>query len=170
MMINTVQIHLIRPGKPERVLSEYLLEKDQSKLRTYNIVPPERRASLSALFSTSEAMQLPQQIHSVGKTYYFHEYFDILELLGPNGNILGYYTDIAAPMQIIEDRYYLKDWFLDLRLSPEGDYEILDQDEFSEAVRMGLLSEQEAQTAQLTLARLITETKQGKFPFDYLSS
>jgi hypothetical protein len=58
-------------------------------------------------------------------------------------NLVGYYCDIIKPLNKLlrtpEKTSRITDLFLDLWITPEGDYVVLDEDEFEEALDHGYL-------------------------------
>ena len=49
-------------------------------------------------------------------------------------NSQGYYCDIILPMKRTETYFEITDLFLDLWVSPDGSYQVEDEDEFESAI------------------------------------
>jgi hypothetical protein len=163
-----IQIEYIRPGKGTSLFTEDLVSVDTLCLRTYKVLPPDVVTSLAESLIAGELIAPHQKACSIGKTYFFHEYFDLLEFYDENGDLLGYYSDICTPLVKTDRGYTMTDWFLDLWLHPDGRLVELDLDEFEQAVSSGWLTDPEIATARRTFARLIAEVQEGIYPHSYL--
>lgn len=91
-------------------------------------------------------------------------WYDIGKIYNPDNEWTGYYCDIIMPVTRSETKFEIVDLFLDLWVSPEGSYSIQDEDEFEEAVKNGVISDDIAEKAMNTLDYLIEETTEGRFP------
>lgn len=162
-----IRIKYIRPGKDTAIFVEQLVSLDSVRLKTFKTLPPEIIVSLSQTLVAEGMIASHQKAVSIAKTYFFNEYFDLLEFYDQHGDLLGYYSDIGTPLATAEDGYTMTDWFLDLWLDPHGRLLELDVDEFEEAVARKLLSRLERDQARRTFDRLIEEVKQGVYPRAY---
>jgi len=94
--------------------------------------------------------------------------FDIARFYRPDGAWTGYYADILEPVNWeAGDPETLKpiiDLFLDLWITPAGEYTVLDEDEFEEAVSRGRLSADQEAHARSTLQQLVEVIDRGTFP------
>lgn len=160
-----VIIHLARIGKPTRSFTEGFVQDDGTRLTTFTVVPPDVRASLSAHFRAEGRFAPDQFIATVTKHLFYNEYFSIVEFRDEEDKLLGYYCDIVTPLARVGDDYFQTDLLLDLWVSPEGGYQVLDEDEFEEAVRAELLSDEMQTKAVETLERLKETIADGQFPF-----
>lgn len=163
-----VEIHLSRLTKPPRVYHEGLVADDGMRVRTFSVVPHEISLPLSLHFQQQGFLAAAQRIASVSKWLFYHEFFTIVEFFNAEQTLLGYYCDIATPLQKIGNEYHLTDLILDLWLTPDLRTHELDHDEFSEAVEHGLVDEEYRQVALSTMDRLRDEIRQGIFPAAYL--
>lgn len=162
-----IRIKYIRPGKDTTIFVEQLISLDCVRLKTFKTLPPETIVSLSQTLVAEGMIASHQKAVSIAKTYFFNEYFDLLEFFDQDGDLLGYYSDIGTPLTMAEDGYTMTDWFLDLWLDPQGRLLELDMDEFEEAVAQKLLSRLEGDQARRTFDRLIEEVKHGIYPHAY---
>jgi len=99
------------------------------------------------------------------------KWYDIGKIHNQSGRVTGYYCDIISPMSRFESessefvfRVEITDLCLDLWVSLEGSYQILDEDEFEVAVKNGWIDGSLAQKTECELNRLIQLVKEGKFP------
>ena len=94
--------------------------------------------------------------------------FDVGRIYRPDGAWTGYYADVLEPVRWRgSDPMTLEpivDLFLDLWIAPDGRFEVLDEDEFEEAVASGFLTEQQTGHARSVLQGLIEATERGDFP------
>jgi predicted RNA-binding protein associated with RNAse of E/G family len=110
------------------------------------------------------------------------KWYDIGKMHNPQGECTGYYCDIITPIQrtISQDKRFLftveiTDLCLDLWIcslrsltpsaySSDGNYHILDEDEFEHALKKGWIDDIVARKARRELNNLIQLVKTGKFP------
>ncbi|HNB53687.1 MAG TPA: DUF402 domain-containing protein, partial [Anaerolineales bacterium] len=158
-------IHLARIGKSTRSFTEGFVQDDGTCLTTFSVVPPDVRASLSAHFRTEGRFAPDQFIATVTKYLFYNENFSIVEFRDEEDKLLGYYCDMVTPLERVGEDYFQTDLLLDLWVSPKGNYQVLDEDEFDEAVRAGLLSDELRRKALETLEGLKERIVGGMFPF-----
>lgn len=98
-------------------------------------------------------------------------WYDIGKIHNQSGTVTGYYCDIISPMRRFESestefvfRVEITDLCLDLWVSPDLSYQILDEDEFAVAVKNGWMDGSLAQKAEWELKRLIQLVQEEKFP------
>jgi protein associated with RNAse G/E len=164
-----VKINYARIGKETQVFHEGLVEDNGTRLKTFSIIPIEYRTPISEAWWRDGFVPHGQLIYSLGKNYFYNEHFDVLEPRDEAGNLLGYYCDIATPLQKIDGEYFLTDLFLDLWIAPGlTSFRELDWDEFEAAVASGLLSADLQEKALSTVNRLRAEIGQGLFPSAYI--
>lgn len=140
------------------------MQDDGTRLITFTVVPPDVRASLSAHFRAEGRFALDQFVATVTKHLFYNEYFSIVEFRDEVGEVLGYYCDLVTPLARVGDDYFQTDLLLDLWVSPEGNYQVLDEDEFEAAVIAGLLSDELRGRAVGALERLKDMIADGRFP------
>lgn len=94
--------------------------------------------------------------------------FDVGRIYRPDGSFTGYYVDI---LEIVEwtgaDPATLKplvDLFLDLWITPDRRFRVLDEGELEEAQRTGAISRWDARQARNEMKELIESIRAGTFP------
>ena len=96
------------------------------------------------------------------------EFFDppleIIKVYDHENAFTGYFCNVNTRPHRIEGGYEIVDLYLDIFVLPDLTYEILDEDEFEEAVREGWISEEQAAFAKSTLAKVIDDVEAGNFP------
>jgi len=68
------------------------------------------------------------------------------------------------PPRLVGDWVELTDLFLDLWVSPDLRYNILDEEELEEALQNGWVTEQLYQKAKSELEKLVYKVEKGRFP------
>jgi len=77
----------------------------------------------------------------------------------------GYYCDIGTPPRLLEDGgIELTDLFLDLWVSPDLRYKVLDEEELANALKKRWIAKQLHDKAKKELKKLIVAVKQKQFP------
>jgi predicted RNA-binding protein associated with RNAse of E/G family len=96
------------------------------------------------------------------------EPFDVGRIYRPDGSWTGYYADVLEPVRwegsAPETLEPIVDLFLDLWVAPDGGYAVLDEDELDAASAQGDVTEVQVRFARETLQRLISATREGRFP------
>jgi len=92
------------------------------------------------------------------------EWHDLGKIYDCQGNLQGYYCDIIRPMRRTAEGLEIDDLLLDLWVSPDRQWLVLDEDEFAEAKREGWLEPPTAARARRELEELIAEVESGRFP------
>lgn len=93
-----------------------------------------------------------------------NRWYDIGKVYNLDNQFTGYYCDIILPMKRAETHFEITDLFLDLWVSPDGSYQILDEDEFESAVHKKWLDTSLENQARKALQDLISEIESGVFP------
>ena len=91
-------------------------------------------------------------------------WYDIGKIYNLKNEWTGYYCDIMMPVNRECGMFEIVDLFLDVWVSPDHTYEILDEDEFQVAVINGDISKELAAAARETLSELILTIEAGHFP------
>jgi predicted RNA-binding protein associated with RNAse of E/G family len=81
-----------------------------------------------------------------------------------DGRLSGYYVNINLPYKRRDDGYEAKDLFLDLWVWADGGFTILDEDEFVDARRDGLVTADEARFAYEALSNTVRMINFHRFP------
>jgi hypothetical protein len=157
-------IHFNRPGKGTSHYVEMLVDENLVRLKT--------RSVLSQEFSRTwcEEVWWPQGmiprgvlVGAVVKYLFFNEWFSVMELLGTQGEHLGYYIDIDTPMEKKNGEYYLIDLFLDLWIGVDGRLVKLDEEQFEGAFQAALMSSLQYTQARQVFEEVILEITSGEF-------
>jgi predicted RNA-binding protein associated with RNAse of E/G family len=147
---------------------EDLVADDGRQLLTHTVLTPAESAAMTLAVRHAGLIGSADTIAAVRKHYFYGEYFDLLEFLGPAGEIVGYYSDIATPLERQDGEYVITDLFLDVWLTPGLPAIELDEDEFAAAVEQGLLSAEHQTRARQAFDRLRAEIAAGLYPQRYL--
>jgi len=82
-----------------------------------------------------------------------------------DGKHTGYYCDIITPPRLLEDgTVEITDLFLDLWVSPDLRYKVLDEEELEDALEKGWIAKKLYEKSRIALKKLVTSVKQGDFP------
>lgn len=95
-------------------------------------------------------------------------WYDIGKIYNLNNEWTGYYCDIILPVERENEKFEIVDLFLDLWISPDGTYEIQDEDEFDTALENGIIDTDLAEKARIALNKLIDEVESGNFPPEFV--
>mgnify|MGYP001067710696 CR=1 FL=1 len=92
-------------------------------------------------------------------------WFSIVKVRDLQGRHTGYYCDIATPPRQLKDgALEFTDLFLDLWVSPDLRYKVLDEEELEDAFRRGWIRKQLYDRAKRELKRLVRTVERGDFP------
>lgn len=93
------------------------------------------------------------------------KWFNVVKVRNLSGEHTGYYCDIATPPKLLEDgSVEITDLFLDLWVSPDLRYRVLDQDELEEAMKKTWISRQLYARAKKELKNLVALVEMKDFP------
>ncbi len=92
------------------------------------------------------------------------KWFTIVKIRNLHGEHTGYYCDIVMPPRLSDEWVEITDLFLDLWVSPDLRYEILDEDELEEALQRGWITRELYEKAKKELQKLIGWVKNRRFP------
>ena len=106
----------------------------------------------------------PRSDMSYGKSYtFFNKGWKISKFLNENKELICWYCDIIET-HVENDEYTLTDLLVDIKIYPNGEYEVLDLDELDEAVSHGLISEDKKEEALEKMNELLEVIKRREFP------
>ena len=164
-----VRIHYHRFSASGTVIyKESFVADDGWRLTTHTILTSEAQLGLSRHMWENHMLPEGYLLGSLRKHYFYHEHFDILACYDLEGELAGYYSDIATPLRKVGEDYYLDDLFLDYWLVPGQPPMALDEDEFEDAVAHELLTPELIAVARATFARLAAEITAGTFTQQYI--
>jgi len=95
---------------------------------------------------------------------FFDKWFTIVKIRNLHWEHTGYYCDIVMPPRVLDDWVELTDLFLDLWVSPDLRYRILDEDELEEALQKGWITRELYMKAKRELKKLTRAVENRKFP------
>jgi predicted RNA-binding protein associated with RNAse of E/G family len=99
--------------------------------------------------------------------YFFTDrWYNIFRICASDGRLKGWYCNITRPASISADEIAAEDLALDLWVAPDGEMQVLDEDEFAVLP----LSPKERETAQQALAELQATVARKAFPFTRVQS
>lgn len=90
--------------------------------------------------------------------------YDIGAFHDPSGRFTGWYTNLCTPFEFGNGQWSSRDLFLDLWQGADGREIWLDEDEFDDAAREGVLTADWAVAAGLERARIETQRTAGRWP------
>jgi len=154
---------LLRPPDRRSRFESDLLSVDEQTLVLTHLVHPKH----SLVYRGEEV--IADGYHAIWFLFKDQPY-DIGRFYRPDGSWTGYYVDVLEPVrwqgaeaQTLEP---LVDLFLDLWFAPDGSYEVLDEDEFEEALRLGHITDVQAEHARRVLHDIVDRVQTGNFPPD----
>ena len=106
----------------------------------------------------------PRNDVAFGMSYaYLKKGWKISKFYDKDKNFLYWYCDIIDA-QIKDEEYILVDLLVDIKVYPDGRYEILDEEELDEALNEGLITKEQKEEALNKLNALLEIIKKGEFP------
>lgn len=97
--------------------------------------------------------------------FYSERWYNIFEIRAEHGALKGWYCNIAEPATITADTVACRDLLLDVWVSPNGDMQVLDEDEFADDTT---LTVQTRASAQQALGELLERVRAREAPFEGL--
>jgi predicted RNA-binding protein associated with RNAse of E/G family len=94
--------------------------------------------------------------------FYTDRWYNIFEICANDGHFKGWYCNVTRPAAISAHEVTAEDLALDLWVAPDGEMQVLDEDEFA-ALSLTLV---ERNAAQKALAELQEMVAQKAVPFD----
>ena len=95
---------------------------------------------------------------------FLDKWFTIVKIRNLKGEHTGYYCDIVLPPRLLREWVEITDLFLDLWVSPDLRYRILDEDELEEALQQKWIDKEIYEKARMELQRLISKVENKRFP------
>lgn len=153
-----VRIHYRRlPDREEVFQQRLLLDAPDVKItlaRDLPIEEPLMIAGRPALEPGSAAVwfTFPGAWHDIGR---FHL---------ADGTFTGIYANILTPPVLGNGAWDTTDLFLDVWIEPSGTLHVLDEDQLEEALRRGWVDPDMAERARQEVGRIVTATREGRWP------
>ncbi len=91
-------------------------------------------------------------------------WYDVGRFHLKDGSFTGYYGNLITPPRLGQRAWEIFDLCLDFWVDPAGGIQVLDQDEFDEALENQWIDQPTAERARQELERLISETRDGRWP------
>jgi GrpB-like predicted nucleotidyltransferase (UPF0157 family)/protein associated with RNAse G/E len=156
----TQQLHLRYVRLPAQVMEMY----DDLVYRSNKVI-----VGKSKITSSHSIVFDGKSVLSAGFPIVYFEligkWFNIVKIRNMQGRHTGYYCDVTTPPKLLEDgSVELTDLFLDLWVSPDLRYKVLDEDELEEALEKGWIEKQLYDRAKKELRKLVTLVERGRFP------
>jgi len=95
---------------------------------------------------------------------FFHPPLEIIVVTDEDRILTGYYCNVNTEPSRIDGGYEVVDLYIDIFVLPDLRYEILDEDEFQEAIEKGWITEEQVSLARETVARIVKDIETGRFP------
>ena len=155
--METVELIYKRP--PDRVnhFQQNLLYEDD------NVIVTTQRITPSSPIVIDGVTVLGDNYRAVWFVF-ANRWYDIGKIYNLEDRFTGYYCDIILPMKRTDTHFEITDLFLDLWVSPDGSYQIEDEDEFESAIARNWIRTDLADQAWKALQDLIAEIESGAFP------
>jgi hypothetical protein len=163
-----VRVTYTRPGKQTTIYLEDLVADDGRRLTTSKALPPDIQQLLTEALIRQNLMPPGRTIGRLRKHYFFAEYFNVLEFIDTEGEVVGYYSDIMTPLRRGEGSFFGTDLFLDVWMAPGQPALGLDEDEFAQAIKEGLVSPEDEAQAWRAYRRLLEEAERGLYPYEHI--
>jgi hypothetical protein len=76
---------------------------------------------------------------------------------GPDWRFLGWYVNLQAPVEVNGSCFDSMDWALDIVVDPDGSWHWKDEDDFAEAIALGVFDEKGAADVRAEGERVVAE-------------
>ena len=98
-----------------------------------------------------------------------NKHYAITLMLDGRNQIIEWYIDICRPYLADQNgRLYYDDWYLDIVLFPDGQIDLLDEDELEEAHNTGAISAEDYRHAYLVRDQVLDAIRTGTFPAEWI--
>jgi hypothetical protein len=98
--------------------------------------------------------------------YWFDRWHNVFCFLDNAGGVRNFYCNINLPPQLSDGRLTYVDLDLDVLASPDGSWQLLDEDEFEANARRFAYSSEVRRNAAQSLRELIANIEARTFPFN----
>jgi len=159
--MSTINLTFVRPSKRTDVFVHRLVED------TGDLIVSDFTFEMSKPFMVNGRSAV---VH--GDRGLLFEYSDGYEIIAVahGSKLVGHYLNINLPFERTKDGYMVRDLFLDIWIWKDGNYVILDEDEYAEACENGWISKDEQGFASRIMKRLVAMITSGDFPPEKVSS
>lgn len=163
-MTDLVIINFTRPGKGVSRYTEGLVDDNSVRIKTVSHIPPDISLKWCEEYWWLIGL-IPHGtlIGSEMKYLFYHQWFSVMQLLGTQGDLLGFYVDIITPIRKVDGEIHVTDLFLDLWIAPGGEAVELDRDEFEESFQLKLITGFQHRKANQVIDMLKSSISNGDF-------
>lgn len=91
-------------------------------------------------------------------------WYEVAAFHGPDGRLLGWYTNLVRPPELSGATWQIDDLCLDVWQPAEGGVRLLDREEFREAAERGWIDEDESSRAEAESRRILEAARAGEWP------
>ncbi|MCX8174012.1 MAG: DUF402 domain-containing protein [Thermoplasmata archaeon] len=152
-----IELVAIRPGKPTEVwVNEKVYEDLEVVVSLFDF------SGLKKEFVVDGRVVIDRTCKAlcadfIGKPY------EILVVLDKGDSLRGYYVNINRNIVKEGNKVTVHDLFLDIWVSPDMRWKVLDRDEFEDARKAGLLTLEDVALAEKTLGEIVGMVENGQF-------
>ena len=154
----TITIDYLRPPDRLQRIEQLLLAREGSCTVTF--LP---RAVLSRPVAAGGVTVLEPEAPVVWFTWP-GRWYDVGRFHLRDGTFTGFYANVLTPVEMSGDRWRTTDLFLDVWVGADGRVELLDEEEFAQALDRGWLERDTAERARATAASLLAAARLGTWP------
>lgn len=147
-----------RPPDRVRRLRQELLHDGEDWKATLLLRPPE-----AAPWTVGDGVRLEGGSALLWFTFP-GRWYEVAAFHGPDGSLLGHYTNLVRPPEASGSTWRIRDLFLDVWQPAEDGVRLLDRDEFREAAERGWLDPEEAARAEAESRRILELARAGEWP------
>ena len=106
-----------------------------------------------------------------GRMYFWRDkWYNVIETRSPDESLRGYYCNVITPARIVEDELQWIDLDLDVSVQPNGDYRILDEDEWARNSSLLAYLPELVVCARRAMDELIGAITRRALPFDAITA
>jgi predicted RNA-binding protein associated with RNAse of E/G family len=95
---------------------------------------------------------------------FWDQWYNVISVFDEDLEFKGYYTDILTPIQKAWTLVTSTDLFIDLFVFPDGQWTVVDEDEFENAREQGLMDEGIAMNARRAIEEVSGKARAGEWP------
>ncbi len=163
MATESVRIHYRRLPDREQVFEQAVLEDAGEYVATFL-----EAARLARPVVAAGRVVLEPGAPVVWTTYRGDVWHDVGRFHLADGTFTGFYANVLTPVVMTGNRWDTTDLALDVWAGADGAVEVLDQDEFEEAVRRGWLDAATEARARAEAERLAAAARAGDWPPEHV--
>lgn len=152
-----LELVAIRPGKPTEIwLNERIYEDEEVVISLFDF------SNLKKDFVVDGKVMIDRSCRALCADFIGQPY-EILVVLDKEKRLSGYYVNINRSIVKDGNRVIVHDLFLDIWIFPDMSWKVLDEEEFEEARRAGLITQDDVDLASKTLKMFVEMIDRGRF-------